>query len=106
MSPPLRKLPAAPTPLILLAQPAEQRPEIFDHRLGRHLTGAGEGLERVGPGPRQSHGEHLVEPPADLAIAVEGTAVEWSAPAGDVARRLVELELQDAGEEVAGIGHA
>src|SRR5207244_13568060 len=99
-------LPAAPTPPVLLAQPAEQGPEIFDHRLGADLAGASEGLDRLRPGPREAEREHLVQPPPDVAIAVEGTAMERPVPAGNVAGGLEELELQDAGKEVAGVGHA
>src|SRR3954467_15295692 len=107
MGPSLCKgLPAAAPPSVLLAKPAEQGLEIFDHRLGRNLARAGEGLDRVRPGPRQAEREHLVEPPPHLMIAVEGAAVERPVPAGNVARRLEELELEDSGEEIARIGHA
>src|SRR3954454_4121779 len=94
------ELPAAPSAPVLLAQPAEQRPEILDHRLGRDFACAGEGPDRLGPGPRQAQSEHLVQAPPDLAIAVEGAAVERPVPAGDVAGRLEELELEDPGEEI------
>ena len=42
-------LPAALLAGVLLLEPGLQRREIFEHRLARHLAGAGERLERVGP---------------------------------------------------------
>ena len=41
---------------------------------------------------------------ADFLVAVEGAAVQRALPAGLVAGRLVELELQHAREEVARVG--
>ena len=41
---------------------------------------------------------------ADFLVAVEAAAVQRPLPAGLVARRLVELELQDPREEVARVG--
>ena len=49
-------------------------------------------------------GEHGVEFVASGFRAVEGAAVERAFVAGGVTHCLVELELVDAGEEVAGVG--
>ena len=50
-------------------------------------------------------GEHGVELVAGGFGAVEGAAVERALVTGGVTHRLVELELVDAGEEVAGVGN-
>src|SRR3546814_13205860 len=62
------------------------------------------GLQRIRPGLGRAHFEHGVQPLADFLVVVEGAAMEWSLPAGLLARRLVELELENAGEEVARVG--
>src|SRR5690349_12005030 len=100
---PLFLSPAALLPAVLLFEPRLQRREIFEHRLARDLARAGERLERFGPRPRCTHAQHLVEPGPDFLVAVEAAAVKRSLPAGHTAGRLVELELQDSGEQVAGV---
>src|SRR5688572_20081889 len=96
--------PAALLSAVLLFEPALQRREIFEHWLGRHFTAAGESLKRIGPRFRRARRKHLVQPGTDFLVAIEAAAVERPLPARQVAGRLVELELQDAGEEVARIG--
>jgi hypothetical protein len=51
-----------------------------------------------------AHRQHRVQARPDLLVAVEGAAVERARPAGLLAGGLVELELEDPGEEVAGVG--
>src|SRR5215207_1879439 len=96
-------LPAALLAAVLLLEPSLQRREIFKHRLGRHLATAGERLERIGPRLRRARRQHLVQTLPDFLVAVEAAAMQRPLPAGHVAGRLVELELQDPREEVARV---
>ena len=61
-------------------------------------------MERIGPGLACAHFEHRIQPRTDFLIAIERTAVERAFPFGDVTRRLVKLKLEDAREEIAGVG--
>src|SRR5690606_29929188 len=99
-------LPAALLAAVLLVEPFLERGEVFDKRLAADLAAAGEGLERVGPRLARAHLEHRVQLLADRFVAVEAAAVQRPGPAGLVAGRLVELELQDPREEVAHVGDA
>src|SRR3546814_4656808 len=94
-----RRSPPRRLALVLLVEPRLQRREIVRHRLARHFAGAGERLKRVGPGLRRAHFEHRVQLRADRLVAIEGTTVERPLPPRLLARRLIELELQDRSEE-------
>src|SRR3546814_1873909 len=50
--------------------------------------------------------QHRIQLFADLPVAIEGAAMKRAGPAGLIARRLVELELQQPREEIAGVGRS
>ena len=89
---------------VLLFEPLHQRLEVGDHRRAVHLAATGEGFERIGPGLRGTHRQHLVQAFAHRLVAVERAAVQRAFPAGLFSRRLVELKLEEAREEIAGVG--
>src|SRR5436190_18252985 len=93
--------PATLLPLVLLLQPLLQRLEVFEQRAAVHLALAGHHLERVRPRLARAHRQHLLQLLARHLAAVEGTLVQRPLVPGRLAHRTVELELQDAGEEVA-----
>src|SRR3954468_18118841 len=96
--------PSTLLPLVLLLEPALQRLEVLEQRAAVHLPLPGHRLERVGPRLAGAEREHLPQPLAGLLAAVEGALVQRARLARGLAHRSVELELEDVGEEVAGIG--
>src|SRR3546814_17282562 len=93
----ISELPAALLALVLLLQPGRERREIFEQGFARHLAGAGEGLQRIRPGLGRAHFEHGVQPLADFLVVVEGAAMEWSLPAGLLARQIGSASCWDRG---------
>src|SRR3546814_17476228 len=76
----------------------------LDHRGAVHLARAGEGFQRIWPRLRRAQLQHRVQALADLLVTIEGAAVERPLPARLVARGLVELELEQPRQEIAGVG--
>src|SRR5712675_3369418 len=97
--------PATLLPLVLLLEPLLQRLEVLEQRAPVHLPLPRHRLERVGPRLARAHRQHLLQPRARLLAAVEGALVQRPLVPGRLAHRAVELELEDPGEEVAGVGH-
>src|SRR5690606_10339802 len=98
-----RNLPATGLAFVLLLEPLLQRREVFEHRRAVDLLAAGELLHRLLPRLARALVQHRPELlPGGLAV-VEAAFVQRSLVAGRVAQRLVELELQDVGEEVARV---
>src|SRR5438105_12861219 len=96
-------LPATVLPLVLLLQPRLQRLEVFEQRAPVHLPLAGHGFERIGPRLARAHREHLPQFRARFLAAVERAFVQRALVSGRLAHRAIELELQDAGEEIPRI---
>src|SRR5438132_6123578 len=101
----LESSPATLLPLVLLLQPSLQRLEIFQQRAAVHLALAGHGLKRVRPRLAGAKREHPPQALAGLPAAVERALVQRALLPRGLAHRAVELELQDAGEEVARVRH-
>src|SRR5258708_39603368 len=97
-------LPATLLPLVLLLQPRSQRFEVLQQGIAVHLPLACHDLERVGPRLARAQGEHLPQLRARLLAAVERAFVQRALVSGRLAHRAIELELQDAGEEIPRIG--
>src|SRR5690606_11929294 len=98
-----RRLPAAGLALVLLLQPFLQRGEVLQHRAAVDLLAAGQLLERGLPRLAGATRQHGAELRARLLVAMEAAFVQRPGVAGGLAQRLVELELQQVGEEVAGV---
>src|SRR5256885_2152564 len=95
---------AAPA-AVLLRQPLLERREVLEHRSGVHLPLPGHRLERVLPRLRGPEREHLPQPLSRDDVVVDCAGVQGALEAHRFAERAVELELQDAGEEVARVGN-
>src|SRR5437879_10187744 len=93
-------LPATALPLVLDFEPRLQRLEILEQRAAVHLPLTGHRFERVGPRLRRAHRKHLPQARAGFLAAVERALVQRACVAGGLAHREIELELQDAGEEI------
>src|SRR5690606_14011018 len=96
-------LPAVLPALILLLQVAHQRLEVLDHRFAPHLARAGEFVQRVLPRLACALLEHGPAALAGFLAAVEGALVQRAFVTGGFAQRLVELEPQDARQEVTRV---
>src|SRR2546429_6298903 len=101
----LESSPATLLPLVLLLEPSLQRLEIFEQRAAVHLALAGHGFQRVRPWLAGAEREHLPQALTRLLAAVERALVQRALLPRGLAHRAVELELQDAGEEVARVRH-
>src|SRR5690606_33990527 len=98
-----RRLPAAGLALVLLLQPFLQRGEVLQYRAAVDPLAAGQLLERGLPrlaGAARQHGAELL---AGGLAAVEAAFVQRAGVAGGLAQRLVELELQQVRQEIAGV---
>src|SRR6187455_299467 len=95
--------PAAVVALVLFAEPPHERLEVFDDRGSIHLTGSRKLLERVLPGLAAPERKHvLVRAPRFLA-GEDRALVQRAFEARLLAKRALELELQDEGQEVARV---
>src|SRR3954469_13851155 len=101
--PPLTASPPALLSLVLLLEPGLQRLEVFEERAPVHLPLARHRLERVGPGLAGAEREHLPQALPGLLAPVERALVQRPLLPRRVAHRPIELELEDAGEEIARV---
>src|SRR5690606_7768130 len=98
-------LPAALAAGVPLLEIAHQLLEVRDDRGSVDLARAREALERIGPRHRCTELEHLAEATPDRLVAVDRATVQRTVPARQLARGLMELELQDERQEVAQVRH-
>src|SRR5689334_18585194 len=96
--------PATLLPLVLLLEPLLQRLEVLEQGAAVHLPLAGHHFESVRPGPARTQRHHLLQLLSRFLAPVERALVQRALVARGLAHRPVELELQDAREEVAGVG--
>src|SRR4029079_2514564 len=104
MSSALIPLPAALLPLVLLVEPGPQGGEVVEDGRGVHFRAAGHGLERLRPGAALAHLEHPGEDLPRFFIGGDRAAVERTFLPRRLAEAAVEVELQDVGQEIAGVG--
>src|SRR6185295_11847855 len=84
----------------LLVEIRGQRREVINDRGRVHLFRPGQRLELLGPRLRHAHLEHRVQALSRFLALVNRAAVERRGAAGDLGQRAMELELQNAGDEI------
>src|SRR4051794_13621395 len=97
--------PAAALSLVLFVEPSLEWREVVEDRRRVHLLLPGDRLQRLGPRAALPHLQHLVQLRARLLAVVDRAAVERTLKLDGLAERSVELELEDAGQEVARVWH-
>jgi len=98
-------LPAAAAAFVLFFEVAHQRLEVVDDGTGVHFLCTRQFFQRLRPwlaGSRFEHGRQAV---TGFLAAVDRAGVQFAFVAGGVAKRALELKLQDACEEVARVGN-
>src|SRR5258708_1622927 len=84
-------LPSDRLSLRLSLEPQLERLEVVEDRGRIHLTRARERLEGVGPGPRESHRQHGVQPPSRGLALVDRAAMQRRRATGLLRERAMKL---------------
>src|SRR5687768_15986633 len=97
--------PAALLFLVLFLEPGLKRRAVIEDRRGIHLTRSRELEERVLPRRTCALREHRAELAARDLVPVARALGQRPLEPGRLAQRLVELKLDDEGQEIACVRH-